>query len=292
MDRIVVRKWKGQHPDGRPRFVVIEGNRRVSALKWLLSLHDVGKETFDEAKLKNLTQFQCLLLDDDLAPASASLVLPGLRHVSGIKEWGAYQKAKAVHALRKSGLSSQDAAQSLGLSTRAANSAYRCFLALEQMKSDEEYGDQAEPKMYTYFDEVFRRANLRTWLDWSDEKERFCAEGPLKDFYGWMMPQGEDHVPKLPEARSVRQLSEILDDENAMKVFRSPDGTLDRALVRYEVDHPADWYPKVLAASLAVKSLTPDMLRGIDEATLNSLQELREKIDQALKDRTSLMASI
>jgi hypothetical protein len=291
MDRIVVRKWKGQHPDGMLRYVVIEGNRRVTALRWLLSLHDVGKETFDASRLKNFTEFQCLLLDDDLAPASASLVLPGLRHVSGIKEWGAYQKAKAVHALRKSGLSSQDAAQSLGLSTRAANSAYRCFLALEQMKSDEEFGDHAEPKMYTYFDEVFRRANLRAWLNWNDEQERFGSEDRLKEFYGWMIPQSEDNAAKLPEARSIRQLSEILDDENAMKVFRSPDGTLERALVRYEVDHPADWYPKVLAAASAVKSLTPDMLRNLDETTLESLNELRGRIDQALKDRNSLLAS-
>lgn len=264
----------------------------MTALRWLISLHEIGKETFDESRLKNFTEFQSLLLDDELAPASATLVLPGLRHVSGIKEWGAYQKAKAVHALRKSGLSSQDAAQSLGLSTRATNSAYRCFLALEQMKSDEEYGDHAEPKMYTYFDEVFRRANLRAWLDWSDEEERFRAEERLKEFYGWMIPQGEDNVAKLPEARSIRQLSEILDDESAIKVFRAPDGTLDRAMVRFEVDHPTDWYPKVLAAASAVKSLTPDTLRNLDQGTLDSLNELRDRIGQALKDRTSLMASV
>jgi len=212
MDRIVVRKWKGQHTDGKPRYVVIEGNRRVTALRWLLSLHDVGKETFDENRLKNLTEFESLLLDDESAPSTATLVLPGLRHVSGIKEWGAYQKAKTVPALRKSGLSSQEAAQSLGLSTRAANSAYRCFLALEQMHYDEEYRDFAEPKMYTYFDEIFRRANLRAWLDWSDEKERFCAEERLKEIYSWMVPQGEDNVAKLPESRSVRDLSAIVDD--------------------------------------------------------------------------------
>ena len=146
------------------------------------------------------------------------------------------------------------------------------------MKSDEEYGDHAEPKMYTYFDEVFRRPNLRTWLSWSDEDGRFCAEDRLSEFYGWMIPHGEENVAKLPESRSVRQLSEILDDENAMKVFRSPDGSLDRALVRYEVDHPADWYPKVLAAASAIKSLTPDMLRNLDETTLESLHELRDKI--------------
>src|ERR1019366_7501037 len=36
------------------------------------------------------------------------------------KEWGAYQKAKAVFELRESGLTAQAAAQSLGLNTRAA----------------------------------------------------------------------------------------------------------------------------------------------------------------------------
>jgi len=68
---------------------------------------------------EELSEFQGLLLDDELAPASASLVLPGLRMFRESR-MGAYQKAKAVHALRKGGLSSQDAAQSLGLSTRAA----------------------------------------------------------------------------------------------------------------------------------------------------------------------------
>lgn len=290
MDRIVVRKWKGQCADGKPKFVVIEGNRRVSALKWLINLHDIGKETFDESQLKNFTELECLLLNEDLAPSSANLILPGLRHVSGIKEWGAYQKAKAVHALRKGGMSSQEAAQSLGLSTRAANNAYRCFLALEQMKSDEEFGEYAEPRKYSYFEEIFKRPNVKTWLDWSDDKERFCADEPIREFYSWMIPQGEENQePKLPEAKSVRDLSQILSDANAMTILRSTDGSLSRALARFEADHPEDWYPKVLSATAAIKSLTPDMLREMDEPTVKSLEELKQRVEQAFKDRESLL---
>ncbi len=289
MDRIVVREWKGAAADGIARFVVIEGNRRVSALKWLVNLHDIGKETFEINKLKNFNTLECLLLNDALAPSSASLILPGLRHVSGIKEWGAYQKAKAVHALRKSGLSSQEAAQSLGLSTRAANAAYRCFLALEQMKSDEEFGEFAEPKMYSYFEEVFRRANLREWLEWNDENEQFGNSGNLREFYSWMTPQGdEDKTLKLPDSKSVRDLSEILSDENALNILRSPEGNLTRAFARYEVDHPADWFPKIVSASGAIKSLTPDLLRKMDAATIESLSNLKQQIDQALADRQAL----
>jgi hypothetical protein len=290
MDRIVVRKWRGQHTNGNPLYVVIEGNRRVTALKWLVNLHEIGKETFDDEQLKNFKQLECLLLNDQLAPASANLILPGLRHVSGIKQWGAYQKAKAVHALRKGGMSSQEAAQSLGLSTKAANSAYRCYLALEQMKSDEEFGEFAEPRMYSYFEEVFKRANLKNWLDWSDEKEKFCSEERVREFYSWMVPQGEDKgEPKLPESKSVRDLSQILADENALNILRLPDGTLSRALARFEVDHPEDWYPKVIAATAAIKSLTPDMLREMEQTTLKSLEDLKTRIDQAFKDRESLL---
>ncbi len=291
MDRIVIRKWKGNSSDGSQKYVVIEGNRRVTALKWLINLHEIGKETFDQNRLDNLQNLECLLLNDEIAPASASLILPGLRHVSGVKEWGAYQKAKAVHALRKSGLSPQDAAQSLGLSTRAANNSYRCYLALEQMNTDEEFGEFAEPRMYSYFEEVFKRPNVRAWLSWSDEAEKFTAEEKLREFYSWIVPQGEDNpTPKLPGAKSVRELSQILSDESALNILRGPEGTLNKAMVRYEIDHPEEWQPKVIAASGAVKSLTPDMLRSMDETMLKALEELQQRISQALKDRESLLS--
>ena len=173
MDRIVVRKVSSS---GGDKYVVIEGNRRVTALKWLIQLHEIGKETFDDAQLSNLTSLECLELDHEIAPAAASLILPGLRHVSGIKEWGPYQKAKAIFALRQTGMSPQEAAQSLGLSTRAANNSYRCFLALEAMKNDEEFGEFVEPNMYSYFEEVFKKPTVKNWLEWSDEQESFTAQ--------------------------------------------------------------------------------------------------------------------
>lgn len=292
MDRIVVRKWNGPTTEQQDRYVVIEGNRRVTALKWLIDLHDNGKETFSEEQLANFTSLDALILDDKIAPETATLILPGLRHVSGVKEWGAYQKAKAVHALRKAGLSPQEAAQSLGLSTRAANTSYRCFLALEQMRSDDEFGEFAAPRMYSYFEEAFKRPDVKLWLDWSDDVAKFINNENLKEFYGWIVPSSdEDGSPKLPEAKSVRDLGIIVKDEQALSVFRSPDGSLSRALAKYEVDHPEEWFPKVLAASNAVQGLTPDMLRKMNEQSIAALQELAAKISQALKDREALVSS-
>ena len=293
MDRIVVRPWKG--PNETTKFVVIEGNRRVTALRWLIELHESGRETFTSDQMKNFTELEVLLLDEQAAPENSRLILPGLRHVSGIKEWGPYQKARAVHSLRESGMSPQEAAQSIGLSTRAANQLWRSFLALEQMSADEEYGEFSEPGLYSYFEEVFKRGNVRDWLAWSDEDKKFTNEDRVKEFYGWMVGEPDETgglgEKKLSEAKSVRELGKIIDDPAALAVFRSAGGSLTRALARFESEHPQEWLPAVSSAEGVLSSLSADTLRKLDEEQLTILTKLRARIDQVLEDRRKLQSN-
>ena len=296
MDRIVIRLWAGTKKGAVDKYVVVEGNRRIAALKWLVELHETGRETFTVAQIKNFTLLPALILDDKRAPESTRLVLPGLRHVSGIKEWGPYQKARAVHVLRKSGQSPREVAQSLGLSTQAANQLWRSFLALEQMRADEEYGETVEPRMYSYFEEIMKRPNVRNWLGWNDSEERFTNEERTKELYSWIvgMPiegeEGETRTePKLPEAKSIRELSTFLDDETALGVFRSPEGTLARALSRYDAEHQQAWQGPLLTAHTTLASLTPDTLRAMQEPDIQVLQKLLERIQQVLHDRERLL---
>lgn len=291
MDRIVVRIWRG-NPRVTNKYVVVEGNRRIAALKWLLDLHETGRETLTDAQIRNLTELEVLVLDDIQAPTSAKWILPGLRHVSGIKEWGAYQKARTVHMLRESGSTPQEAAQSLGLSVRAANQLWRSFLALEQMTSDEEFRDFADPKLYSYFEEVFKRANVKEWLQWSDADRRFTNQAHLREFYGWVLGEPTDDgnlgEAKLPEAKSVRELGTIIDDESALSVFRAQGGTLTRALARYEAEHPEDWKPIIRQAEAVLASLSPDTLRGLTADDLATLDNLQQRITRLQEDRRRL----
>lgn len=289
MDRIVVRKWKVT--EAPEKYVVVEGNRRITALKWLVELHEAGKETFTEEQLKNFSQISVLLLDDNQAPDIAKWILPGLRHVSGIKEWGPYQKARAVFILRESGADPQEAAQCLGLSTRTANQLWRSYLALEQMKADEEYGEFAIPKKYSYFEELFKRPNVKLWLNWDDTQRKF-VNPDVKEFYSWVVGEigddGEPAAPKLPEAKSIRELSKIIDDKAAMNVFRGPDGTLTRALAKYEIEHPEDWKPVISSAEITLTSLTPDVLKKFSADELDLLRNLKTRIDTVVEDYKKL----
>ena len=292
MDRIVVRPWRVQ-PDSALKYVVIEGNRRVTALKWLLELHDTGKETLSDAQIKAFQSLEVLQLDDLKAPKNARWILPGLRHVSGIKEWGPYQKARMVHELRESGKTPQEVAQSLGLSTREANQLWRAFLALEQMKANEEYGEYAEPTLYSYFEEVFKRPVVREGLDWKDDQQCFLNEKALLEFYGWIKGEkrddGELGEPKLPQAISVRDFSKIFADEKALAVFRSAEGTLTHALARLEADQPVEFIPAVNACEGALANLAPDRLRKLSDADIGALISLKTRIERLLHDRVLLI---
>jgi hypothetical protein len=262
-------------------------------LKWLIQLQEAGRETFSEAQLGGFIHLQVLLLDDLRAPASARFILPGLRHVSGIKEWGAYQKAKAVFLLRETGAPPQEVAQSLGLSTREANKLWRAYIALENMRQDEEYGELVEPTLYSYFEEAFKRSNVKDWLQWSDTDRKYMNADRLREFYGWMLgertDEGDLDTPKLPQAKSVRDLGKIIDDPGAMSAFRAPDGSLSRALARFEIEHPEAWLPNITAAESVLASLAPDTLRAMNAAEIAALEGLQLRINQVLHDRIRLV---
>lgn len=293
MDKVVVRLWKASPDLSHPKYVVVEGNRRITALKWLLDLHSSARETFSDEQITNFTSLDVLLFDQSRAPDSAMWILPGLRHVSGIKGWGPYQKARAVYTLRESGIGAQESAQSLGLSTKAANALWRSYLALQQMKDDEEYGEYAEPKRYSYFEEIFKKPDVRIWLDWSDADRKFKHASHLREMYSWIVgeqdDEGELQHPKLPEAKSIREFSPLLNDQSAMAVFRSTNGSLTRALARYEADHPEDWEPTIVKSETMLSGLSPDSLRSLNTNELAALNKLKDRIEKLFNDREKLM---
>lgn len=291
MDRIVVRKLNILEKD---KYVVVEGNRRIAALKWLIELHEAGKETFSDDELKNFKELEVLELDTEKAPDSAKWILPGLRHVSGIKQWGPYQRASAVYILRESGETSQETAQSLGLSTRAANQLWRCYLALEQMKKDEEYGEHAEPKYFSYFEESIKSPKLRGWLKWSDDAREFTNAERLREFYSWIIGEIDDEGnlkdPKLSDAKDLRDVAKLIDDEKAFNAFRAPNGTLVHALSKYEAAHPEDWRPALEEAKSVLKSLPADVIRELTPQDIEDLKALGDRINKVLEYRDKLLS--
>ena len=109
---------------------------------------------------------------------------------------------------------------------------------------------------------------------------------------GEIQASGEDEEtrsePKLLEAKSIRELSKFIDDENAIAYFRSSGGTLQNALSHYQAKHPEDWRGAIANAESILGSLTPDALRTMEEDDISLIQSLSERINQVLSDHNLL----
>ena len=101
IDRVVVRRIKGESPT----YVVIEGNRRVSAAKYLHDFKpaqaDPTAKTKHEDIVKTLRELDVLLLvTDGLTPEELHNqigVILGLRHFGSVLGWGTLAKAVNIY---------------------------------------------------------------------------------------------------------------------------------------------------------------------------------------------------
>lgn len=158
LEQIVVKEYG----EGSAQYVVVEGNRRVAAVKWLLEDQQSGAATLDENALTVLRQLPVLLLDPTTeGNETAAQVIMAIRHVSGVKEWGAYQQARLVVQLRDQYASLTPVAATLGMKPKDVARRYRASKALEQMESDEEYGSLSDPQFYAIFHEVVAIPQVR-----------------------------------------------------------------------------------------------------------------------------------
>jgi hypothetical protein len=187
------------------KFVVVEGNRRVAALRWIESDHAAGV-TIPEAVLGVLNDVPVILVEDAEGDPVIRLSLMGVRHVGGIREWGAYQRAKLVTELRDDfGLDTGEVANRLGMTAHEVNRRYRAFKALSQMEADDEYQDRAEPDMYPLFHEAVAGQAIKDWLSWDDADFRFTNDEGLRQFYDLITPtEVEDGDTQEPSSQTVR----------------------------------------------------------------------------------------
>ena len=141
-------------------------------------------------------------------------------------------------------------------------------------------------------EEIFKSPSGREWLEWSDFDRKFLKADRIMEFYGWVVggesEEGEKIEPKLPGAKSTRELSKFLNDENSMAIFRSPNGTLTSALAKYESTHHEEWLPLVIQVEGVLAALSPDTLRSLTKEEINAISDLFDRTSQIFKDRDKL----
>jgi hypothetical protein len=293
VEQIVVRPY--DHDLGK--YVVIEGNRRTAAVKWILEDHAAGVAV-PEQVLESIETLPAVVAEKEGIDEAFRASLMGIRHVSGIKRWGGYQRARLIVEMRDAlRLDALETAERLALSTREVHRRYRAYKALQQLQDDEEYGDFAIAGMYPIFHEAVSLPIVRQWLGWNENLSVFEDDNNRDLFYGLITPSGDEEgkrvPPKLSGYSHIRELRKILANPHAKRILLDPDRNLQDAITAAHQDELArSWKADVDAAVLALKGMGIAQLKSLTDEDRRILKELRSLVGERLEDHTSLTKGV
>ena len=284
VDRIIVQSY----PHAEDTYVVVEGNRRVAAMRWLKE--DVASGALEEDE-PVVTDIECIpvleIADEEDAPRFRAKLM-GIRHVSGIREWGGYQRAKLVAALRdEHGLEAGEIADQLGMSATEVNRRYRAYNSLQQMSEHEDYAEFASPDMYPLFHEAVSLPVVREWVGWDEENWCFEDTERLEQLYGLFTPQEDDNRvttdPKITKFSEVRELRSILPNVEARRLLFDDGRTFfDAVRVAKREEISEELMTEVASVTQTIRNAGIVQLKGLEEGQVDIIRDLVSAAEEVL----------
>jgi hypothetical protein len=222
VDNIVTAK------NNESQYHVIEGNRRLTAIKYLLRQHELGQTTLNDDFITKLMKLDVLVVDDiENATEYIGMIIQGIRNVSGIKEWDAFQKAQFINDMIDKGKQPGEISKTIGMSVKEINRYYKTYSVMLQFKTDEEYAGKWRPSFFSHFDEVLKKPALRKYFEFNDDTYKFDNIPNLKRFLEWIIPDEEGNAT-ITDAHNVRLLSDLIFDKVALAYL--DDKNIDKAI--------------------------------------------------------------
>jgi hypothetical protein len=220
---------------GRIQLVVVEGNRRLAALKMLERAKDghptseKWRQLVEEYTVPDelLTKVPYLLLSSR-KDVSAFL---GFRHVTGIKEWRPAEKAEYIaHLIDSEGLDYQTVRKKIGSKAPTVRRNYIAYRLLLQMEAREDIDiEKVEEKFSVLFLSI-RTVGVQKYLHIDLEAEPGKAKRPvprthlknLERFALWLFGDSK-HPPVISDSRYVEKFASLLESKEAIRYLEKTD---------------------------------------------------------------------
>jgi hypothetical protein len=223
---ITVREKLGKSTE----LVVVEGNRRLAALK-MIARTRAGFETSNKWKdlispyepiaFERLNDIPYIPMPDRNAITSYL----GYRHVTGIKEWNPAEKAQFIAQLiEKENLDYEQVRRRIGSKTPTVRQnyiSYRLLLQMEQRSDDVDLSKVEDRFSVLYLS--LRTKGVQQYLDIDIEADPGSAKFPvpreklekLVHFARWLFGKGETEAV-VEDSRQVDDFGRILESETAI----------------------------------------------------------------------------
>ncbi len=242
------------HEEGR--HVVIEGNRRLAAVKVLLDPAMAQERGWDVAELQPAARARLTELPAIISDREQSWRFLGFKHVNGPAKWSSYAKAEYIADVHQSfGIPLSDVAAQIGDRHKTVERLYRGLMVLRQAERSGVYDRHDRFRTRFAFSHLYTGigyTGISSFLALRDDPESDApvpedSLGNLGDFCRWLYGHKPRGQPPVVERQNphLRQLDAVLSNREAVAALRADEG-LSRA---YEISRdPGSVFEEALLA--------------------------------------------
>ena len=221
--------------NGEEALIVVEGNRRIAALKRLKRTFD-GEETSKrwleiiagEARPDKMFDNVPIIIVESRREIISFL---GFRHVTGIKEWAPPEKAQFIaKMIEDGGLSYRDVMRRIGSKTPTVQRNYIAYCILRQMDELEDIEVRNVEDRFSVLFLSIRTPGVRHFLgiDAKFEAEPADVSPPISDdhieslveFSKWLFGNAETS-PVVSDSRQIEKFAKVLASTEGLAYLRS-----------------------------------------------------------------------
>ena len=194
-------------------FIVVEGNRRIAAVKILLSSELRSKLKIKEwPDISPQVKTDIKILPVIIYPRREEVVpYLGVRHISGIKKWEPYAKARYIASMIQKGFSLDDIQKTIGDRGTSTRKSYVCYKLIGQMEEEEEGSTEKAKSLFSYLLLSLGQGPIKDYLGMPKNWSEVNVEQPikkakmlnLKNLFSFLFGEGKEKLPVIKESRDI-----------------------------------------------------------------------------------------
>lgn len=218
------------------KFIVLEGNRRLAAIRSILNPGIVAGGKMDKFK-EQISQDLRIELEDHipviiLKSRQSAWQLLGFKHVNGPAKWGSYAKAKYIAQVHNEFEVPLDRiAEQIGDTNKTVRKLYQGLMVLEQAEQQVEFSmdDIKTPRLF--FSHLYTALGYEKFRNYIGVPDDFEAPNPvpeenkrqLQEVMDWLFGSKKRNVEQLVKTQNpyLRQFVEILGNDLSVAALRA-----------------------------------------------------------------------
>lgn len=233
---VVIPEEEGRDPqeDDEISLIVVEGNRRLTALRGLLD-EEVRRTLRPPDKWDGLAALAERNGVDESIPVITALTwseaapLIGFRHISGIQGWEPYPKARFIARLAdEEGRDFDEVAPLVGEEVGAVRALYRNYRIVEQARGSFGIPTSEAEGLFGIFTAALNRRALREFIDAPQPGAVVRGQPPLppdagerfSELLSWIYGTDDDD-PVIDESRDLATLAKVVAQVAALDELRA-----------------------------------------------------------------------